>query len=137
MEPVSLRVALGIAGGLILAWALLIVALWRSRSEDQGLRQLLRLLPDVLLLLASLTRDPTVPRDVRFRLLLVVGYLTIPFDLVPDFLPVIGFADDAIVVLWALRSATRRAGRAALARNWRGTPEGLAAVERFAGVGCS
>jgi uncharacterized membrane protein YkvA (DUF1232 family) len=128
------RVALGVAGGLLLAWAILVVALWRARSGELRLQRLLRLLPDVVMLVTGLARDPTVPRGVRLRLWLLVGYLAMPFDLVPDFLPVIGHADDAIVVVWVLRSVARRAGREALAHNWRGTPEGLATVERLSGL---
>ena len=52
----------------------------------------------------------------------------------PDFLPVIGYADDVVVVAWALRSVVRRAGSAALERHWPGQPAGLAVVSRLAGV---
>ena len=55
-------------------------------------------------------------------------------DLVPDFIPVLGYADDAIVVVLALRSAIRRAGLVALERNWPGRPDGLSAVLRLAGM---
>jgi hypothetical protein len=65
---------------------------------------------------------------------LLLGYLAMPIDLVPDFIPVIGYADDAVVVAVALRSVTRRAGEEALERHWPGTPEGLAAIRRLAGI---
>ncbi|MBC7763437.1 MAG: DUF1232 domain-containing protein, partial [Candidatus Saccharibacteria bacterium] len=51
---------------------------------------------------------------------------------IPDFVPVLGYADDAIVVAIALRFATRRAGSDAVQRHWPGTPEGLTAVLRLA-----
>lgn len=57
-----------------------------------------------------------------------------PFDLVPDFIPVVGYADDAIIVAFALRSVVRKAGPEALSRHWPGTPEGLTAVQRLAGI---
>ncbi len=41
--------------------------------------------------------DRTLPAPVRVRLRLPLGYLALPFDLVPDFLPVIGYADNAII----------------------------------------
>jgi uncharacterized membrane protein YkvA (DUF1232 family) len=63
---------------------------------------------------------------------LLLGYLALPIDLVPDFIPVIGYADDAVIVVLALRSVTRRAGPEALERHWPGTPEGLAAIRRLA-----
>jgi uncharacterized membrane protein YkvA (DUF1232 family) len=65
---------------------------------------------------------------------LLLGYLALPVDLVPDFIPVIGYADDAVVVALALRSVVRRAGPEALERNWPGTPDGLAAVLRLARI---
>jgi uncharacterized membrane protein YkvA (DUF1232 family) len=71
---------------------------------------------------------------VRVRVALLVGYLVVPFDLVPDVVPVIGYADDAVVVALVLRSVVRRAGAEALRRHWPGTPEGLAVVLRLAGV---
>jgi uncharacterized membrane protein YkvA (DUF1232 family) len=61
-------------------------------------------------------------------------YLLLPIDLIPDFIPVIGYADDAIIVAIALRSVTRVAGAEALERHWPGTPEGLVAVKRLAGI---
>jgi uncharacterized membrane protein YkvA (DUF1232 family) len=65
---------------------------------------------------------------------LLLGYLALPFDLIPDFVPVLGYADDAIIVALVLRSATRSAGPDALAKHWPGTPEGLAALKRLCRV---
>jgi uncharacterized membrane protein YkvA (DUF1232 family) len=125
---------LAVAGGLALLWLALVLALWVARPDARRLSELLRLLPDLLRLLARLARDRSLPRGVRVRLWLLLGYLTLPVDLVPDFIPVIGYADDAVVVALALRSVVRRAGPEALERNWPGTPDGLAAVLRLARV---
>lgn len=57
-----------------------------------------------------------------------------PFDLIPDFIPVIGYADDAIIVAAVLRSVVRRAGADAVRRHWPGTQDGLAALWRAAGL---
>jgi uncharacterized membrane protein YkvA (DUF1232 family) len=54
-------------------------------------------------------------------------------DLVPDFIPVIGYADDAIIVAMVLRSVLRRAGPEALSRHWPGTPAGLDIILKAAG----
>ncbi len=125
---------LAVAGGLALLWLGLVLALWLARPDALRLRELVRLLPDLLRLLARLARDGSLPRGVRVRLWLLLGYLALPVDLVPDFIPVIGYADDAVVVALALRSVVRRAGPEALERNWPGTPDGLAAVLRLARV---
>jgi uncharacterized membrane protein YkvA (DUF1232 family) len=122
----------GVAGGFVLLWLVLVAVLWAARPEDLRLRELLRLLPDVLRLVRRLAADRTLPRGVRARLWLLLGYLALPVDLVPDVVPVLGYADDAIVVALVLRSVVRRAGPDAVARHWPGTPDGLAALRRVA-----
>ena len=96
-------------------------------------REALRLLPDLVRLVRRLAADRTLPRAVRVRLGLLLGYLLCPVDLVPDVIPVVGYADDAVLVVLVLRSVVRRAGPEAVERHWPGTPEGLAAVLRLAG----
>ena len=123
-----------IGGGVVVLWLALVAALWVGRPDDVRLRDALRLLPDVVRLLRRLASDRELPRGVRVRLWLLLGYLVLPVDLVPDFIPVIGYADDAVIVAVALRSVTRRAGSEAIARHWPGTPDGLAAVLRLAGL---
>jgi uncharacterized membrane protein YkvA (DUF1232 family) len=120
----------GALGGLLLCWLVLMAVLWLTRPDELRARELLRLLPDVLRLVRRLAGDRTLPRGVRVRLWLLMAYLAMPIDLVPDFVPVLGHADDAIVVALVLRSVVRRAGAAAVERHWPGTPEGLAALRR-------
>ena len=130
-----LTIAAGIIGGLLLVWLVLVVCLWRvarGTPDHASLREALRLLPDLIRLLRRLAGDPSVPRGVRLRLALLLAYLLMPIDLIPDFIPVLGYADDAIVVAVALRSVTRHAGPAALDRHWPGTPAGLATLRRLA-----
>ena len=120
----------GVLGGLLLCWLVLMAVLWTARPDEMRARELLRLLPDVLRLVRRLAGDRTLPRGVRVRLWLLLVYLAVPIDLVPDFVPVLGHADDAIVVALVLRSVVRRAGAAAVERHWPGTPDGLAALRR-------
>jgi uncharacterized membrane protein YkvA (DUF1232 family) len=124
-------IPVSVIGGVVLIWVALIVALWFVKPDDVGVRVAMRLLPDVLRLLKRLASDPTMPRGIRVRLALLLGYLALPVDLIPDFIPVLGYADDAIIVALVLRSVARRAGPEALAQHWPGTPEGLAAVHRM------
>lgn len=131
------QVLIAVGAGLLLLWLAMLTTLWitRRNSSDQAtLREALRLLPDVIRLLRRLATDPDLPRGVRVRLWLLLGYLLLPFDLIPDFIPVLGYADDALVIALALRSVTRRVGAAALARHWPGTPAGLRTVQRLAGL---
>ena len=50
----------------------------------------------------TLLRDPSVPLPAKLMLLAVVGYLAMPFDLIPDFIPVIGQLDDVAVIVIAI-----------------------------------
>jgi len=122
----------GVLGGVLLLWLALVASLWATRPDELRLRELLRLLPDVVRLVRRLAADRGLARGVRVRLWLLLGYLALPFDLVPDVIPVLGWADDAIVVALVLRSVVRRAGPEALVRHWPGSPEGLAALRRLA-----
>lgn len=131
------QIALGILGGLAIVWIALIAALaWEARKHPDRatLRDLLRLAPDVVRLLGRLVRDRRLGWRVRGILVLLLVYLLSPIDLVPDFIPVIGYADDAIIVALALRLAVRRAGLPAVAEHWPGTAAGLEVVLRLAGI---
>ena len=121
----------GAALGLLGLWLLLIAGLLLVRPRGAALSLAVRLLPDVLRLVSRLARDARVPRSARVRLWLLLAYLALPFDLVPDFIPVLGYADDAIVVSWVLRSVIRAVGPEVVADLWPGTPEGLAVLRRL------
>lgn len=123
-----------VLGGLLLLWLVLLVVLWKAAPEQTRLRDALRLLPDVIRLVKRLAGDRSLSRGVRVRLLLLLVYLAFPIDLVPDFIPVLGYADDAVVIVLVLRSVARSAGPQALERHWPGTPEGLAAVRQLVGT---
>jgi len=118
----------GIAAGLLVSWLVLLVYVWIRRPSAGSAVQGVRLLPDVLRLARRLARDPAASRGVRIRLWMLLAYLAFPVDLVPDFVPVIGYADDVVIVAAVLRSVVRSAGPEAIRRNWPGTPEGLEAL---------
>lgn len=135
--PEWLIVALGVVAGFVLVWGALIAVLWwhqRRSGGDVDWRAVLRLAPDVIRLVRRLAVDPAVPRATRWWLIGLLAYLLSPIDLVPDFLPVIGYADDAIVVAIALHFAIRHAGMPAIERHWPGTPEGLSSVLTLVGA---
>lgn len=124
----------GVAVALLLAWIALVVALLIAKPDGARLTEALRLLPDALRLLRRLAADRDLPRGVRIRLGLLLAYLAVPFDLIPDFIPVLGYADDAIIVIAVLRSVVRRAGLDAVRRHWPGTDDGFAALSRLTGL---
>ncbi|WET82404.1 YkvA family protein [Amycolatopsis sp. QT-25] len=128
---------LGLAGALLVAWLALVVALVLARPRGGLLREALRLLPDVLRLIRRLAADKTLPRGVRIRLGLLLAYLVLPLDLVPDFVPVLGYADDAIIVILVLRGVVRRAGLQAVRAHWPGSDDGFDALTRLTGLSCT
>ena len=91
-------------------------------------------MPDVVRLVRRLAKDPALSSGLRWRLSGLLACLALPIDLVPDFIPVLGYADDVIVVALVLRSVVRRAGPDAVARHWTGSPQGLELVRRLAGL---
>jgi uncharacterized membrane protein YkvA (DUF1232 family) len=118
----------GIAVSLLVIWGSLVLLLWWAKPGELSLKEALRILPDTLRLLRDLTRDAELPRSARVKLVLLWIYLAIPFDPIPDFIPVLGYADEAILVVWVLRSIVNGAGPGVLERHWKGSREGLAAL---------
>jgi uncharacterized membrane protein YkvA (DUF1232 family) len=136
--------ALTIAGatfaGVMLLWLVLVLALWfvaRGEGKRVNLRDMIRLVPDLVHLLSGLARDPNVPRGVRIRLGALLVYLAFPVDLVPDFIPIIGYADDLVLVVLVLRSVVRRAGPSARNSPLRERTRSCAGPSQFRSVQCS
>lgn len=126
-----------VVAGVVLVYAVLLVLLVlyaRRHPETVGMKDALRLLPDLLVLLRRLTADQSLSRGIRIRIILLLLYLASPIDLVPDFLPVVGYADDAIIVALVLRSVIRKAGHGPVERHWPGTPAGLALIRGLGGT---
>jgi uncharacterized membrane protein YkvA (DUF1232 family) len=128
---VWLDVIISVTAALLLSWLALIVALAIRRPKGNLLKEALRLLPDLLRLLKRLTTDRTLPVGVRVRVALLFVYLALPIDIIPDFVPLLGYADDAIVVILVLRSVCRRVSVEELRAAWPGSDDGFAALQRL------
>jgi uncharacterized membrane protein YkvA (DUF1232 family) len=96
------------------------------------LRALARFVPDCAVLLARLARDSRVQRRRKAVLLPLAAYLASPIDLIPDFLPVIGHLDDALVLALALRWLVGGEDEELLRVHWPGPEAGLNVVLRLA-----
>ena len=95
-------------------------------------RELAAFVPDCVVLVKRLLGDDRVPRRAKVALWLLAPYLALPFDLVPDFIPLLGQLDDALLVAIVLAYVVRRAGREVVTELWPGSEAGLAAVLRLA-----
>jgi uncharacterized membrane protein YkvA (DUF1232 family) len=118
--------------GLLLAvYAAFVIALVLVGRRGDA-RALATLIPDCIVLVTRLAHDPRVPRRRKLLLLALVGYLALPFDLVPDFIPIAGQLDDAIVVALALRGLIRSGGVDLIQELWPGPERSLALIMRLA-----
>ncbi|WP_068270210.1 YkvA family protein [Aldersonia kunmingensis] len=125
---------IGVIAALVVIWAALVIALVVLGPRGGALTAALRILPDVLRLIRRLAADDAQPAGIRIRLALLLAYLAIPFDLIPDFIPVIGYADDVIIVTLVLRGVVRRAGIDVVRSKWPGTDDGFAALCSLTGL---
>jgi uncharacterized membrane protein YkvA (DUF1232 family) len=101
-----------------------------GRREDA--RAFATFIPDCIVLVSRLAREPRAPRRRKLLLLALVGYLALPFDLVPDFIPVAGQLDDAIIVALVLRHFVRAGGEPLMRELWPGPERSLALILRLA-----
>jgi uncharacterized membrane protein YkvA (DUF1232 family) len=129
-----LELVLSVGAGLLLLWGVLLLLLWRARPPDLTVREAVRLLPDLVRLVRRLATDRSLPRGVRWRLWGLLAYLLSPVDLVPDVVPVLGYADDVVVVALALRWVVGGGGGAPRVRAGARSPGGLAVVRQLAGL---
>jgi uncharacterized membrane protein YkvA (DUF1232 family) len=104
----------------------IILLLLLGRRNDA--REVARFLPDCIVLFKRLLRDDRVPRRAKVVLGLLVLYLLMPLDLVPDFIPVAGQLDDAILVAAAIAYVARSAGRDVIEELWPGSERALRVV---------
>jgi uncharacterized membrane protein YkvA (DUF1232 family) len=123
-----LDVIVGFGVALLLSWLALVIALVIRRPKGDLLKESLRLLPDLLRMLRRLTTNRDLATGVRVRVALLFVYLAMPIDVIPDFIPILGYADDAIIVVLVLRSVCRRISLEELREVWPGTSDGFAAL---------
>lgn len=121
-------------GVLAVLYALLILALVAG-ARQWDVRVIARMVPYCAILFRRLLGDPRVPRRWKIASALALVYLAVPFDLVPDFIPLAGQLDDAILVALVLRGLLRSAGPMLLRQHWPGPAALLVPLERFAAGG--
>jgi uncharacterized membrane protein YkvA (DUF1232 family) len=124
-----LLVSVGVALALYSAFVLALILVGRKGVA----RAVARFVPDCIVLFRGLVADPRVPRRKKLILAALIPYLLLPFDLVPDFIPVAGYLDDAVIVALVLRHVLRGSDRELIEAHWPGPQESLTLILRLAG----
>ena len=118
-------------GVVVAVWAVFVVWLVAAGRREHA-RAFASFIPDCMVLVTRLTRDSRVPRRRKLLLVGLIGYLALPFDLVPDFIPVAGQLDDAIIVALVLRHVVRAGGEPLIRELWPGPDRSLDLLLRLA-----
>jgi uncharacterized membrane protein YkvA (DUF1232 family) len=92
------------------------------------------MLPNIMKLVGKLLLDPRVPRRSKITLGLAAAYVVSPIDLIPDVIPIIGWADDLLLVLFAIDSLIERAGQEVVDEHWDGPGDLLNLVREAIGL---
>ena len=103
----------------IAVWLVAIMVLVALGRRAQA-RELVGLVPNLVILFRGLVGDDRVPRATKGLVWFALVWLASPIDLIPEFIPVLGPLDDAIVAALVLRYVLRRTERAVLVAHWRG-----------------
>jgi uncharacterized membrane protein YkvA (DUF1232 family) len=118
-------------GVSVLVWSIgvLLFVVFGRRADAAALA---RFIPDCIVIFRRLLADDRVPRRRKLVVVALLGYLALPIDVIPDFIPVAGQLDDAIAVALVLRFVLRSGGPALLREHWPGPAEWGAVIERLA-----
>ena len=100
----------------------------RSLQARQLVTDALFMMPNIVKLVARLLKDPRVPRRAKITLGLAAAYVVSPIDIIPEVIPVIGWADDVLILMFALDSLIERAGDEIVTEHWDGPGDLLALV---------
>lgn len=119
-----------IAASLAALWLALIVCYFWIKPDRVAMKEAARVPADVVVLVRRLLSSGKLPRGARVLLWILLGYLLMPIDIVPDFIPVIGFADDVIVLSILMRGAIRQVDLGTMKEAWPGSNEAFDVLRR-------
>jgi uncharacterized membrane protein YkvA (DUF1232 family) len=135
MSETGVEVDLWPWGALIIAVGVyaVVVAAFLAAGRREDARAIAGFIPDCIVLVGRLARDSRVSRPRRALLLVLLAYLALPIDLIPDFLPGAGQLDDAVLLVLALRLLLGGASAAMLRQAWPGPEASLRVILRASG----
>jgi uncharacterized membrane protein YkvA (DUF1232 family) len=133
-DDVTFTQGLLLTAGVLLALYGLFIGALVLAGRRETIRAVAGFIPDCIGLVRRLVGDPQVPRRHKLLLGALLGYLALPVDLVPDFIPVAGQLDDAIVVALVLRAVLRAGGVARIQEHWLGPDSSRNVLLRLIGL---
>lgn len=92
------------------------------------------LVPNFAKLVARLLIDPRVPRRSKIALGMAAAYVASPIDLFPEFIPVIGWLDDLLILTYVLDRVIDRAGQEVVEELWDGPGDLLGLIRDVLGL---
>ena len=92
----------------------------KKSGKANKITDYLFLLPDFFILLCRLAADARVPKNQKIFIASIIGYVILPIDILPDFIPFIGFMDDLVLVILALNEILNHIDQNVLLDNWSG-----------------
>ncbi len=102
----------------------------RARLNERA-RDYLLLLPDLFTLVVRLAGDRRLSRSLRAQLIVAIGYVLSPVNVIPDFLMPLGLLDDAVVLAFVLDRVVKIMGQAGveiMREHWDGPPDMLGRI---------
>ena len=117
--------------GVVVVYGLFVGALALA-GRGEAARAVAGFVPDCIVLFRRLLGDARMPRRYRAIVVAMLGYLALPFDVVPDFIPVAGQLDDAVVVALTLRAILRGGGLEIIEEHWPGPRSSLSLILKLA-----
>lgn len=106
----------------------------KSLQARQLVTDAVLMMPNIIKLVGRLLKDPRVPRRAKITLGLAAAYVASPIDILPEAIPVIGWADDVLIIMFAIDSLIDRAGDDVVAELWDGPGDLLALVRDVVGL---
>ncbi len=97
------------------------------------LREAALAVPNLVKLVYRLVRDPRLPRRSKMVLGAILGYIVVPIDVVPDFIPVLGQTDDLLLLAYGVRHIIDVAGPEIVLEHWDGSQDVLQLIETVSG----
>lgn len=117
----------------VVLYALFVAALYIS-GRHVAAREFAGFIPDCIVLFKRLLQSKNLARRYKIAAWMVVGYLALPIDIIPDFIPIAGQFDDAIIVALLLRAVIKHTGYRFVNKSWPGTERSLTLLLKLARV---